>query len=87
MKTFIPALIVGLAISFGATTFVSAETATTPAPTTTTPAPAPTTTKAPKAPEKPRSAKSIECSKQADAQGLHGKKRKTFRKECMKGST
>jgi len=82
MKTFLPALIVGLAISFGATTFVSAETSTTPAPTT---APAPT--KKAKTPEKPRSAKSIECSKQADEKGLHGKERKKFRKECMKGST
>lgn len=37
-----------------------------------------------KAPEKPRSAESIECSKQADAKGLHGKPRKTFRATCMK---
>ncbi len=35
----------------------------------------------------PRSEKSIECSKEADAQKLHGKKRKTFRKECMKKAT
>lgn len=34
--------------------------------------------------EKPRSAASIECSKQADAKGLHGKERKKFRSECMK---
>jgi len=34
--------------------------------------------------EKPRSAISRDCSKQADAQGLHGKKRKAFRKACMK---
>ena len=33
---------------------------------------------------KPRSAKSIECSKQADAKGLHGKERKKFRSECIK---
>ncbi len=31
-----------------------------------------------------RSAASLECSKQADAQGVHGKKRKTFRKHCMR---
>jgi hypothetical protein len=37
-----------------------------------------------KAPEKARSAESIECSKQADAKGLHGKPRKTFRSKCMK---
>ena len=33
---------------------------------------------------KPRSAESLECSKQADAKGLKGKERKTFRRECMK---
>lgn len=34
---------------------------------------------------KPRTAKSIECSKQADAKGLHGKERKKFRSQCKKG--
>ena len=38
-----------------------------------------------KAPEKPRTAASIECSKQADAQGLHGKARKKFRSKCKRG--
>ena len=33
----------------------------------------------------PRSEKSLECSKQADAKGLHGKDRKKFRSECKKG--
>ena len=33
---------------------------------------------------KARSAESIECSKQADAKGLHGKERKTFRAKCKK---
>jgi hypothetical protein len=37
-----------------------------------------------KAEKKPRTAISIECSKQADAKGLHGKERKTFRSACMK---
>jgi hypothetical protein len=32
------------------------------------------------------SAKSIECSKEADAKGLHGKERKKFRAECKKGN-
>jgi len=36
---------------------------------------------------KPRSAESLECSKQADAKGLHGKERKKFRSECKKGAT
>ena len=38
-----------------------------------------------KPPEKPRTAESIECSKQADAKGLHGKPRQTFRANCIKG--
>jgi psiF repeat-containing protein len=33
---------------------------------------------------KPRSAASLECSKEADAKGLHGKERKKFRAECKK---
>jgi hypothetical protein len=37
-----------------------------------------------KAEKKPRTAIPIECSKQADAKGLHGKERKTFRSKCMK---
>jgi hypothetical protein len=36
---------------------------------------------------KARSPQSIECSKQADAKGLHGMARKKFRKACMKGSS
>ena len=50
---------------------------------TTAPAPAAgaTTTMTPAA----RSAKSIECSKEADAKGLHGSERKKFRAECKKG--
>jgi hypothetical protein len=30
------------------------------------------------------SAASLECSKEADAKGLHGKERKKFRAECKK---
>jgi hypothetical protein len=33
---------------------------------------------------KPRSTASLECSKQADEKGLHGKPRKTFRSQCLK---
>ena len=33
------------------------------------------------------SAKSIECSKEADAKGLHGKARKKFRSACKHGKT
>jgi len=51
-----------------------------------TPAPAaPAATPAPTAKSgKPHSAASIECSKEADAKGLHGKERKKFRSECKK---
>jgi hypothetical protein len=49
---------------------------------TTAPAAAPAATKA----EKPRSAASLECSKEADAKGLHGKERKKFRSDCKKAS-
>jgi phosphate-selective porin len=54
-----------------------------------TPAPAAKSAPAATAPaekkaEKPRTEASLECSKQADAKGLHGKERKTFRSECKK---
>ena len=50
------------------------------------PAAAPATTSAKKAEraEKPRSTESLECSKQADEKGLHGKERKKFRSACIK---
>ena len=37
-----------------------------------------------KAPSKPRTAASLECSKQADAKGLHGKDREKFRSKCKR---
>ena len=49
-----------------------------------TPAPAVKTDAAGKKTAKPRTAKSLECSKQADAKGLHGKERKKFRSQCKK---
>lgn len=42
-------------------------------------------TKAP-ADKKQRTAASLECSKEADAKGLHGKERKKFRSECRKAA-
>ncbi|MBN8961850.1 MAG: phosphate starvation-inducible protein PsiF [Rhizobiales bacterium] len=48
---------------------------------------APATTAAPATAPKAkaeRSAASLECSKQADAKGLHGKARHKFRAECKK---
>jgi phosphate-selective porin len=53
---------------------------TAPADTTRTEAKAPAQKKA----EKPRTSASLECSKEADAKGLHGKERKKFRSECRK---
>jgi hypothetical protein len=57
------------------------------------PAPAPATKSAPAkmAPaetkaDKPRTAASLDCSKQADAKGLHGTERRKFRSECKKTS-
>jgi hypothetical protein len=63
---------------------------TTPA----TPAPAAKTAPAPKAApataekkaEKPRTAASLQCSKDADAKGVHGKERKTFMSDCKKAA-
>ena len=39
---------------------------------------------APPADAAAKAAKAAECSKQADAKGLHGKERKKFREECKK---
>ncbi|WFU82019.1 PsiF family protein [Bradyrhizobium sp. CIAT3101] len=54
--------------------------AQTAAPAAKTDAAATTDKKAPKE----HSAESLECSKQADAKGLHGKERKKFRSDCIK---
>lgn len=35
---------------------------------------------------KPRTAKSLECSAEADKKGLKGKVRKKFRKACVRGA-
>jgi invasion protein IalB len=48
-------------------------------------APAATTAPAAKKTEKPRTAASLECSKEADAKGLHGRKqRHPFMSQCKK---
>jgi hypothetical protein len=70
MKYLLP-VCVALALSFGA---ANAEMATTPAP----------AAPAAKAAPKERTAKSIECSKEADAKGLKGKERQKFRNACKK---
>jgi len=56
---------------------------------TATPAPAAKSDAAAPAPAKTakvHSAESIECSKEADEKGLHGKERKKFRSECKKAA-
>jgi len=57
----------------------------TPAPAAKT-APEPKMAPAEKKAERPRTAASLECSKEADAKGLHGKERKKFRSECKKAA-
>jgi hypothetical protein len=55
---------------------------------TTPAAPAPTTKMAPaeKKAAKPRTAASLECSKEADTKGVHGKERKKFMADCKKAA-
>ncbi len=55
---------------------------------TTAPAPAPAGKMAPaeKKAEKPRTAASLECSKEADTKGVHGKERKKFMSDCKKAA-
>lgn len=64
--------------------FAQATAPATPAPATA--APAAKAVPGEKKAEKPRTAASLECSKEADAKGLHGKERKTFRTECRKAA-
>ena len=71
---------------FTTSSFAQSTAPATPAPVAK-PAPAIKAAPAEKKAEKPRTAASIECSKQADAKGLHGKERKTFRSECKKAGT
>jgi hypothetical protein len=49
-------------------------------------APAPKMAPAEKKAEKPRTAASLQCSKDADAKGVHGKERKKFMSECKKAA-
>ena len=76
------------ATAFASLLLVSSAFAQTTAPATPAPAatPAPKMAPAEKKTEKPRTAASLECSKEADAKGLHGKERKKFRSECKKGA-
>ncbi len=83
MSTFSSRTIALIAASLMLAGSAFAQTATTTTPTT------PATKTAPPAEKKadaPRTAESLECSKQADAKGLHGKERKKFRSECKKAA-
>ena len=65
--------------------FAQTTTPATPAPAAKT-APAAKATPVEKKAEKPRTAASLQCSKDADAKGLHGKERKKFMSECKKAA-
>ncbi len=66
-----------VATAFASLLLAGSAFAQTPAPATTPAAPAAKTDSA-----KPRTAASLECSKEADAKGLHGKERHKFRSKC-----
>ncbi|MDO8981206.1 MAG: PsiF family protein [Afipia sp.] len=70
------------------TAFAQTTTPATPAtPSAKTAPAAPAKTAAPAPKEKTeRTAASLECSKQADAKGLHGNERRKFRSECKKSA-
>lgn len=81
MKTFGKVMAFGFAAAMltGAA-FAQTPAPASPAPTATAPSPS-----AAGAGKHAQSAHSLECSKEADAKGLHGKARKKFREECKKG--
>jgi hypothetical protein len=74
-----------IATAFASLLLMGSAFAQTPAPATPA-APAPAAKMAPADKKAPavHSAASVECSKEADAKGLHGKDRKKFRSECKK---
>jgi hypothetical protein len=70
--------------AFASLFLISSAFAQTTAPAT--PAPAAKMAPAEKKAEKPRTAESLQCSKDADAKGVHGKERKKFMSECKKAA-
>jgi phosphate-selective porin len=91
MKTTLFAAVLGLGVLVSGAAFATdaAAPAVKPKPVpTATPMAAPAATPtagAMKSDKAEMSAKSQECSKEADAKGLHGKERKHFREKCKKG--
>jgi len=83
MTTFTSRLLVAAAASLMLAGSAFAQTAA-PAPATPAAKTAPAKAETPKAAKPERTAASLECSKQADAKGLHGKERKKFRSDCKK---
>jgi len=71
------------ATAFASLLLMSSAFAQTAAPAT---APAAKMAPAEKKAEKPRTAASLECSKEADTKGVHGKERKKFMSECKKAA-
>jgi psiF repeat len=69
-----------VATAFASMLLIASASAQTPAPA------APDAKMAPKKTEKPRTAASLECSKEADTKGVHGKERKKFMSECKKAA-
>ena len=67
-----------LAVAFGLSLFVSGAACATEA--------APAAGAMAKPDKAAMEARSQECSKEADAKGLHGKERKKFREKCKKGA-
>jgi hypothetical protein len=78
MKLFVLAAALGMGLLASGAAF--ATDAAAPA---ATPSPAATTMVKPD--KAAMEARSQECSKEADAKGLHGKERKKFREKCKKG--
>jgi invasion protein IalB len=70
--------------AFASLFLISSAFAQTAAPAT--PAPAAKAAPAEKKAEKPRTAASLECSKEADTKGIHGKERHKFMSECKKAA-
>jgi hypothetical protein len=81
MKTTLFAAVLGLGVLVSGAAF--ATDAAAPATPAATPAPAGGAMM--KSDKAAMSAKAQECSKEADAKGLHGKERKHFREKCKKG--
>jgi hypothetical protein len=73
-------IFVAAVVSITCTTLVFAQTAPPPPP----PPPPAAKAKPKKATTAPQTPEGIECSKQADAKGLHGQERVRFRANCKK---